>query len=199
MRKTKHLLPILGLGLLTCALPETALAQRGRSHRTERVVVVKRAPHKVVVRKAHVRYAGKPRWGASIAALPSTHITVSFRGSNFFYADGIYYTRRSNSYVVVRPLRGMRIKSLPVGHLRVHIGPRTYFYYYGTFYVQTASSTPEYIVVDPPVGAVIDALPDGYEVRTVDGNEYYYLEGVFYAEVDAPEYPDQVGYQVVQL
>ena len=55
------------------------------------------------------------------------------------------------------------------------------------------------MVINPPTGAVVDALPDGYEVKQVDGNEYYYLDGVYYAEVDAPELPDKVGYQVVQL
>jgi uncharacterized protein YxjI len=53
--------------------------------------------------------------------------------------------------------------------------------------------------VNPPTGAIVDALPEGYEIKTTDGNEYYYLDGVYYAEVDAPEFEDKIGYQVVEM
>jgi hypothetical protein len=97
---------------------------------------------------------------------------------------------------VVRPARGLRIRTLPMGYRPITIGPRNYYYYYGTYYVKSAN---DYVVVNPPVGAVIDALPNGYEVKSVDGNEYYYLDGVYYAEVDANEFQDGVGYQVVEF
>ena len=75
------------------------------------------------------------------------------------------------------------------------LGPRTYYYYYGTFYCQRGN---EYEVIDAPEHAVVDALPDGYEVVEKNGVEYYFLDGVYYAEVDAPEFEDGIGYEVVK-
>ena len=54
-------------------------------------------------------------------------------------------------------------------------------------------------VVDGPEGAFVDALPDGYEIKTVGNNEYYFLDGIYDAEVDAPEFADGVGYDVVRV
>ncbi|TXK45700.1 hypothetical protein FVR03_12185 [Pontibacter qinzhouensis] len=186
---------------------EALLAQNRRDRKPERVVaanhrapkkvvVVRRPVRKVVVRKAHTRYLGMPRWGATVTALPASYITISFGDSQFFYHNGVYYSRRNGVYVVTRPVRGVRVQVLPVGFRAVPIGPRTYYYYYGTYYLK-AAKTDEYIVVNAPEGAVVDALPEGYEIKVVDGNEYYFLDGVYYAEVDAPEFDDKIGYQVV--
>lgn len=188
--------------LLTCGLgliSEQAEAQRKKAAvRTRRgtVVVVRRPQRAVVVRKAHVRYAGMPRWGAAVRVVPTGAVVVKHRRTPYYFHNGVYYTRRGADYVVVRPVRGIRVRVLPVGYRTVVVGPATYFYYYGTFYAK-APKAEEYDVIDAPEGAVVDALPEGYEVETIDGKEYYVLDDVYYAEVDAPEFDDKIGYEVV--
>jgi hypothetical protein len=181
------------------ALPEKADAQARRRRvkvvKPRTVVVVKAHPR--VVRRAHVRYAALPRWGAAVAVAPAGAIIVGPQASPYYYYSGIYYTRRANNYVIVRPARGIRVKVLPVGYRTVVLGPRHYYYYYGTFYAKARGQ--EYVVVDPPEGAIVDALPDGYEVKTINDTEYYVLDGVYYAEVDAADIDGGVGYEVVKM
>jgi len=185
-----------GLGMIS----EQAEAQRKRTVvRTRRgTTVVVRRPHQrtVVVRRAHVRYAGMPRYGATVRVVPTGATVIKYRRTPYYFHNGIYYSRRGADYVVVRPVRGVRVRVLPVGYRTVVVGPASYYYYYGTFYTK-APQAEEYEVTEAPEGAVVDALPEGYEVETIDGNEYYVLDGVYYAEVDAPEFDDNVGYEVV--
>jgi hypothetical protein len=188
--------------LLTCGLgliSEQAEAQRKRTVvRTRRgtTVVVRRPQRTVVVRKAHVRYAGMPRWGAKVRVVPAGAVVVKYKRTPYYFHNGVYYNRIGSDYVVVRPVRGVRVRVLPVGYRTIVVGPASYYYYYGTFYTK-APQAEEYEVVEAPEGAVVDALPEGYEVETIDGKEYYVLDDVYYAEVDAPEFEDKTGYEVV--
>ncbi len=177
---------------------QTAEAQRRDRARGKRVVVVHRPHRTVVVRKAHVRYAALPRWGAVVTAVPTGAVVVRAKRTPFYFHQGIYYTKRDNSFVIVRPMRGIRVRVLPVGFRTITVGPRNYYYYYGTFYTR-ASSSDDFVVVDAPEGAVVDALPDGYQIKNVNGKEYYEIEGVYFAEVDAPEFEDGVGYEVANI
>jgi hypothetical protein len=183
-------------------ITENADAQRRdrvRARRHGRVVVVTRRPvHRVVVRRAHVRYVGMPRWGTVVTVAPAGAVIIQHGPNPYYFDRGVYYVNRGPGFAVVRPVPGVRIRVLPVGYRTVVVGPRNYYYYYGTFYVKSNSSD-EYIVADAPEGAVVDALPEGYEVKTVGDSEYYVLDGVEYAEVDAPEFDDGVGYQVVKV
>ena len=200
MVKLKFLTVVLMTVFITLGCLETAHAQKkAKRPVVKRTVVVKRGGHrKVVVRKAHVRYAHLPRWRSVVAVVPAGAVAIKANQVAYHYHDGVFYTPRNNGFVVVRPVRGVRVKVLPPGHRRIMVGPQPYFYYYGTFY-RKADNSDEYETVDAPAGAVVDALPDGYEVKNVDGAEYYVLDGVQYAEVDAPEYDDKVGYEVVSM
>jgi len=177
---------------------DAANAQRGQ--RIVRRKVVKGPNVRVVTvrthvtRKAHVRYAALPRWGAAVTVVPAGAIVIS----SYHFHNGIFYSKRNNGFVVVRPIRGVRIRVLPVGYRTIILGPKTYYYYYGTFYTKVVN-VEEYEVVDAPAGAIVDALPDGYEVKTVNGNEYYILDGVYYGEVDAADIDGGVGYKVVKM
>ena len=187
--------------LLTCGLgliSEQAEAQRKKTVHTRRgtTVVVRRPQRTVVVRKAHVRYVGMPRWGATVRVVPTGAVVVKHKRTPYYFYSGVYYNRVGPDYVVVRPARGIRVKVLPVGYRTVVVGQNRYYYYYGTFYTK-GNEAKEYIVVDAPEGAVVDALPEGYEIETIDGKEYYELDGVYYAEVEAPEFDDNTGYEVV--
>jgi hypothetical protein len=180
-------------------ISEQAEAQRKKTVvRTRRgtAVVVRRPQSTVVVRKAHVRYAGMPRWRATVHVVPTGAALIKHRRTSYYFHNGVYYNRIGSDYVVVRPARGVRVRVLPVGYRTVVIGPASYYYYYGTFYTK-ASKAEAFEVVDAPEGAVVDALPEGYEIETIDGKEYYVLDDVYYAEVEAPEFDDTIGYEVV--
>jgi hypothetical protein len=193
--KRLRLLIIAAMMLSVISSTQTAEAQRKTRHRGKRVVVVHRPHRTVVVRKAHVRYAGLPRWGTVVTTVPSGAVVVRSRRTPFYFHQGIYYTKRDNSFVIVRPARGIRVRILPVGYRTITLGPRNYYYYYGTFYTR-ASSSDDFVVIDAPEGAVVDALPDGYQIKTANGKEYYEIDGVYFAEVDAPEFEDGIGYEV---
>lgn len=189
------LLLTIGLGLIS----EQAEAQRRKKVvRTRRgtTVVVRRPQNRVVVRRAHIRYAGLPRWGAAVRVVPTGATVITYKRTPYYFSKGVYYTKRGADYVVVRPVRGVRLRVLPVGYRTVLVGSATYYYYYGTFY-QKSTHVDEYDVVDAPEGAVVDALPEGYEIETIDGKEYYVLDDIYYAEVEAPEFDDKIGYEVV--
>ncbi len=202
MNTIKFMIVSMLLAFTLAGVCETADAQARHKKRVvktkQSTVVVHRPHHKVVVRRAHVHYAGLPRWGTRVTVFPSAAVVVKAHRHSYHFHNGVYYTQRSGGYVVVRPIPGVRIRVLPVGYRTVVVGPTNYYYYYGTFYSK-ADTSEEYIVTDAPEGAVIDALPDGYEIKSVGDSEYYVLDGVYYAEVDAPEFEDGVGYEVVVL
>lgn len=182
------------------AIPENTQAQGRRKPAKVRVVrhhtrVVKVHPR--VVRRAHVRYALLPRWGAVVATRPAGAVIIGSKHGPYHFHNGIYYTHRNAGFTIVRPAPGIRIRVLPVGYRHMIIRTRPYYYYYGTFYVKADND--EYEVIDAPEGAIVDALPDGYEVKTIGDTEYYVLDGVYYAEVDTDEIDDGVGYQVVKM
>lgn len=198
MKRLKSLIMATAVVLLVIGSIQTTEAQRKHRHRGKRVVVVHRPHRTVVVRKAHVRYAALPRWGAVVTTVPTGAVVVRSRKNPFYFHQGIYYAKRDNSFVIVRPARGIRVRVLPVGFRTITVGPANYYYYYGTFYTR-ASSSDDFVVVDAPEGAVVDALPDGYEVKSMNGKEYYEIDGVYFAEVDAPEFEDGVGYEVTAI
>lgn len=200
MNRLKIILTSVVLAMLLLGVHESAEAQRRKRVKVvgpRKTTVIVRRPHRtVVVRKAHVRYAGLPRWGTVVTATPASAVVIKARRHPYYYHSGIYYAPRGKSYVIVRPEPGIRVRVLPVGYRTIVAGTATYYYYYGTFYSKNAE---EYTVIAPPAGAVVDALPEGYDVETLDGNEYYVLDGVYYAEVDAPEFEDGVGYEVIEV
>lgn len=97
---------------------------------------------------------------------------------------------------MVRPTRGVRVRTLPPTTLRIVIPSGTYYYYYGNFYVEQNS---EYEIVEPPLGAVVNAIPENYEVKEINRTEYYLWQDTYFLEVDAKEYEEGVGYEVVSL
>ncbi len=155
---------------------------------------VERRVHRRVSRRAHVRYAGLPAYRTSVVKLPSGAVRVKVSGSVYHYHNGIYYRPFKNSYTIIRPVAGVRVRVLPARAIVVaHAGAR-YHYFYGTFYVQRGN---EYEVVDAPQGAVVDALPEGYDIKVIDDVEYYELDGVTFREVDADEFEDGIGFEVI--
>jgi hypothetical protein len=200
MRISKLVVSFIVLSIMSTIFANLAEAQVRHRARVVRHTIrpVHRVRHRVVVRRAHVRYAALPRWGTTVAVAPAAAIVVRAHSNTYHFHNGIYYAPRANNFVVVRPVAGIRVKALPVGFRTVVVTRRNYYYYYGTFYAK-AADVDEYEVVDAPTGAIVDALPDGYEVKKINDTEYYVLDGVYYAEAEAKEFEDGVGYEVIKV
>jgi hypothetical protein len=200
MKKFSILLTCVFVFIAILTIPENTQAQGRRKPVKVRVVrhhtrVVKVHPR--VVRRAHIRYAHLPRWGALVSQRPANAILIASNHGPYHFHNGIYYIHRKPGFAIVRPVPGIRIRVLPVGYRYITVRNRPYYYYYGTFYTKAVND--EYEVVNAPEGAIVDALPDGYDVKTIGDTEYYVLDGVHYAEVDTDETEDGVGYQVVKI
>ncbi len=179
------------------SMSEVTKAQNVKRHPRRHAVRVNRVHHRVVIRKAHFRYAHLPKWRTSVTVVPVGALVIKTKTTPYYFHQGVYYAPQNNNYVVVRPAVGVRIRVLPVGYKRIIVGPSPYYYYYGTFYKQIEKSK-EYETVGAPIGAIVDALPDGYDVKIIDGTEYYVLDGVYYAEVETDEVEGGIGYEVAK-
>src|SRR5258708_5492894 len=108
--KMKTFLRLFFFMFLFAAFSQTIYAQRGQ--RVKRVKVVKAPLVKVVTvhthvsRRAHIRYAALPRWGAIVTEVPAGAIVIN----SYHFHNGVFYTQRNNGFVVVHPARGIRIR-----------------------------------------------------------------------------------------
>ena len=144
---------------------------RHRVH--ERADVGRRVSHRRLGHALHAIVLG-----AYLLSRP-THTTVVYVNSApYYYTDGTYYVKKSNSvYVTVPPPSGAEIKTLPDGTVTVQFEGQDYSYYLGTFYIESGD---QYQVVTAPVGATVTYAPKGAKKKTIDGTTYqpYQKEGV---------------------
>jgi hypothetical protein len=111
-------------------------------------------------------------------SLPFRYATIAANGSNYYYADGVYFQPQGSSYVVVSAPTGAVVSSLPSNCITVYdIDGYDYCYYGGTFYAPTNNG---YEVVIPPPGTPVPFLPRGYRTITSGGTTYYEYAGVRY-------------------
>lgn len=116
--------------------------------------------------------------GAYLLSRP-THTTVVYVNSApYYYTDGTYYVKKSNSvYVTVPPPSGAEIKTLPDGTVTAQFEGQDYSYYLGTFYLESGD---QYQVVTAPVGATVTYAPKGAKKKTINGTTYFVYGGVYY-------------------
>lgn len=201
----KKIIIILALFIFDFAIPSAFNEANAQvAERRARKVQRRKAKRKVrkakrrVSRRAHVLYAGLPRWRAVVAAPPRNAIVVVSNGVTFRYYSGVYYRKEASGYQITRPVVGMRVRTLPNARRKIILNNSVYYYYYGTFY-QSVPDSKEYEVVDAPEGALVDAIPEGYEIKEIDGIEYYTLDDTYYQEIETDEIESGIGYQVVTI
>jgi len=103
---------------------------------------------------------------------------VYVNASPYYYSDGTYYVKKSDSvYVTVPPPTGAEITSLPDGTVPIQFDGTTYSYYLGTFYLKSGN---QYQVATAPVGATVTYAPEGAKKKTVNGVGYFVYGGVYY-------------------
>ncbi len=222
----KQLMNRIGKGLLLtvlmtgmfCALPGEADAQRKKPvnkaakkravknavrHNTTNRAVAKRRVRKRYVKRhvVHRTYRGFPRRGAIVRTTPGGAVVVNFKRQRYHYHGGVFYVAATGGFKVVRPVLGIRVRVLPTARRRIVVAghSRPYYYYGGVFYTQETNDAgeEEYEVAKAPEGAVVDGLPEGYETVAVAGEDYYELDDVYYRPVEAEEFDEGVGYEVV--
>lgn len=82
---------------------------------------------------ASSRHAFRP--GTVVAKLLAKHRSIHVRGSHYFFANGIFYKKRSSGFIMVTVPFGAIITALPVGYKTVIVnGSKEYFVYRGVYY-----------------------------------------------------------------
>jgi Family of unknown function (DUF6515) len=102
----------------------------------------------------HNRYY--PPHGFVVHELPPGFITIRRSGGEFFFSDGVWYSRRDADFRVVAPPVGLAIGVLPPGYSTVWVHGVPYYYANDVYYTQGPDG---YAVVAPPNDADIATAP----------------------------------------
>lgn len=120
----------------------------------------------------------------SIRSIPSTATVVKKSGISYYFYNGRYYRKESNSYIVVTAPKGVKVTTLPVGYVTLSLLSKTYYYFEGTYYTKKSN---QYEVVEAPEDIVVYTLPAEADLVVIDGSEYYIYDGCIYSIVVTPE------------
>lgn len=99
----------------------------------------------------HHHHHHYPSYGRAVVTLPGGFINVVFGGRRYYYCDGVYYNRRLNDYVVVRPPRGVVISLISGYKERVVVNGTVYYVSNGVYYLPVRNG---YQVVEAPANVV---------------------------------------------
>jgi len=114
--------------------------------------------------------------GSTVASLPEKHEVMEIREITYYYADGVYYTKFKDIYVVVPPPHDALIETIPPDLSTITVNGTKYYNHGGVFYLKVDSG---YQVIAPPTGGVITKLP-GKAYSTLINNNLYYVYGTAY-------------------
>lgn len=102
------------------------------------------------IRHGHNR--AYPTVGTAFRSLPPGYFTTRYRGTPYYFRDGIWYRHASFGFAVVLPPAGAFITVLPPYYTTVMFGGIPYYYADNVYYRWDADQS-GYIVGDPPAGA----------------------------------------------
>jgi len=112
-------------------------------------------------RHRHDRYY--PRRGYVTKQLPRGYYRVPYRGLDYYFYDGIWYSTRSGvEFTVIIPPIGLVVPVLPNFYTTVLIGGTSYYYADGVYY-RWYPDRSAYIVVEEPKGVETsreEVIPD---------------------------------------
>lgn len=100
------------------------------------------------------RHHERPRFGMIVSIVPYNSTLLVYRGSRYYYADGLFYSPVRGSYILVSPPEGVFVPYLPVDFFPIVINGATYYTDNETYYVFTRHG---YQVVHPPRVHVVTA------------------------------------------
>ncbi|GEM_PF-3000849 len=128
----------------------------------------------------------------SVSSIPRGGTWVSYKGTKYVAAGGVYYRPQGNRYVIVTPPRGLYVTVLPAGFSTVYVSDICYYSCGGVYY---QAKDEGYVVVEAPVGALVPSIPKEAREIIIDGKTYYEFEGVQYLAV---VHEDTVWYKVIR-
>jgi len=115
-----------------------------------------------------------PALGYRVMALPPGHVSVVFRGGNYWFHSGVWYQHIGPNYVVVRAPLGVIVPVLPPSYSTVYYGGLPYYYADDTYYVQQPTG---YEVVAPPEAPPVAPAPATAQAQpTQAGGVWYYCD-----------------------
>lgn len=124
---------------------------------------VRRNDRNYVLDKRHRHERYYPRRGYVVKHLPRGYYRVPYRGLDYYFYDGIWYSSRSGiEFTVIAPPIGLVVPVLPNFYTTLLFGGTTYYYADGTYY-RWYPERSGYIVVDEPQGveaAEEEVIPD---------------------------------------
>ena len=147
---------------LSCA---SAAAWADRDHRGGRDGAAARStppPRGYVLDKRYQHNRYYPPREYAVRKLPPTHRVVPYRGSKYYFHDGIWYRPSGSRFVVVLPPVGLVIPFLPPFYTTIWVGSIPYYYAGGVYYVWRPEER-VYVVSDPPPETEVSeqaAVPD---------------------------------------
>jgi len=106
-----------------------------------------------------------PQRGYKIDRIPTRHHRISYRGSNYYYYSGAWYSPFGGRFVVVAPPFGIVVPTLPSLYTTLWIGGMPYYYANDVYYVWRPDRN-GYVVTEPP--ANVDQ-----QAKTVLDNELF--------------------------
>lgn len=116
-------------------------------------------PQKKEVKKQGVQKTEAPKGGGPYPAvgkvflnMPGSYDVVRSGPDEYYFHEGIFYTRAPQGFKVVTPPRGCLVARLPVGFETLIVAGVTYFLYAGVYYNRAATG---YVVVDAPGPTVV--------------------------------------------
>jgi hypothetical protein len=107
-------------------------------------------------RYRHDRYY--PPRGHVIQKLPPQHHVVPFRGTRYYYHDGVWYQPSRSRYVAVAPPIGLRISFLPSFYTTIWVGGLPYYYADDVYYAWYPEER-VYVVTNPPPETEVSEQP----------------------------------------
>ncbi|WP_341501875.1 DUF6515 family protein [Gallaecimonas sp. GXIMD4217] len=116
-----------------------------------------------------------------VKVLPKKGVKISFRGSPYFFANGVFYRKGSGGYMVVTAPVGIRVTTLPAHARRLSHYPYP-VYVVGSTYYRWHADARIYEVIAPPdaelqPGQQLNRLPEGATSFMEDGVLYFRYRG----------------------
>jgi hypothetical protein len=101
--------------------------------------------------------------------------------TEFQYAEGVFYQKDEEGWLVVPAPIGAEVKSIPDNYEKVILDNNEINYYWGgAFYEKTANG---YVVVPPTAGALVQNLSEGGEEVKMGDITYVRLGSTYYQPV----------------
>lgn len=117
------------------------------------------------------------RPGHLTSGLPPGSESVIEGGVQYYYYNGIFFTKTPAGYVAITAPPGAVVSDLPDGSALLPMAGRALHYYFGSFFEETPGG---FIVTVPPPGITVHYLPDGYLKGHLEGSIHYLFGGVHY-------------------